>query len=64
MLQENSVYCMDYLDLLGQLEAQSVDLLLTDPPYNTTAIELSPEYVDIARKRLDMPYTLPMPMGE
>ncbi len=29
----NKVLCMDYLDLLAQIPDESVDLVLTDPPY-------------------------------
>lgn len=33
-LERNEVYCMDALELLGNLEDGSVDLIVTDPPYN------------------------------
>ena len=30
----NKIYCMDCLEGMKQLEDNSVDLVLTDPPYN------------------------------
>ena len=33
MIVKNKVYCMDALELLKQMPDQSVDLILTDPPY-------------------------------
>lgn len=33
MLERNQVYCMDALELLGNLEDGSVDAVITDPPY-------------------------------
>jgi len=51
MIETNKVYCMDAFELLKQLPDKSVDLILTDPPYNTTKIEwdsFNPEtYLDI-----------------
>jgi len=37
MIQTNKVYKMEALELLKQLPDQSVDLILTDPPYNINA---------------------------
>jgi len=34
MLEKNKIYCMDCLDGLKQLTDQSVDLVVTSPPYN------------------------------
>lgn len=34
MLEKNKVYCMDFLEFLKQIESDSIDLVLTDPPYN------------------------------
>lgn len=36
---ENRILCADALELLRQLPDSSVDLIATDPPYNTTACE-------------------------
>jgi site-specific DNA-methyltransferase (adenine-specific) len=36
---ENRVFCADALDLLAALPDASVDLIATDPPYNTTACD-------------------------
>jgi site-specific DNA-methyltransferase (adenine-specific) len=36
---ENRVLCMDALDMLRQLPDASIDLIATDPPYNTTACD-------------------------
>ena len=33
-IETNKVYCMDAFELLKQLPDDSVDLVLTDPPYN------------------------------
>jgi site-specific DNA-methyltransferase (adenine-specific) len=33
MIELNKIYCGDCLDLMGEMEEKSVDLLLTDPPY-------------------------------
>ena len=33
MLEINKIYCMDALEFLKQMPDQSVDLILTDPPY-------------------------------
>lgn len=34
VLEKNKVYCMDAIEFLKQLPDKSVDLILTDPPYN------------------------------
>ena len=39
MIETNKVYCMDAFELLKQLPDNSVDLVLTDPPYGITACE-------------------------
>lgn len=31
----NKIYCMDCLDGLKKIPDKSIDLILTDPPYNT-----------------------------
>jgi DNA modification methylase len=36
MLEINKIYCMDALEFLKQMPDQSVDLVLTDPPYNAS----------------------------
>ena len=33
MLEINKIYCADCLDLMKEMEDNSVDLVLTDPPY-------------------------------
>ena len=38
-IETNKVYCMDAFELLKQLPNNSVDLVLTDPPYGITACE-------------------------
>jgi site-specific DNA-methyltransferase (adenine-specific) len=38
-MEQNKVYKMEALELLKQLPDNSVDLVLTDPPYNMTALE-------------------------
>jgi len=40
MLEKNKIYCMDCLEGLKQLEDDSVDCIITDPPYN---IDLKPQ---------------------
>ena len=39
MIETNKVYKMEAIELLKQLPDNSVDLVLTDPPYNMTACE-------------------------
>ena len=34
MLELNKIYCMDCLEGMKQLEDNSIDLIVTDPPYN------------------------------
>ena len=34
MLEINKIHCMDCLKGMKQLEDNSVDLIITDPPYN------------------------------
>ena len=34
MLELNKIYCIDALEGLKQLEDNSIDLVVTDPPYN------------------------------
>lgn len=34
MLAQNHIYCMDALEGLKRLSEESVDLVVTDPPYN------------------------------
>ena len=41
MLELNKIYCMDCLEGMKQLENNSVDLILTDPPYNIS----NPDYL-------------------
>lgn len=35
MLNINKIYCMDCLEGLRQLDDECIDLIITDPPYNT-----------------------------
>lgn len=37
MLELNKIYCMDCLEGMKQLDDKSVDLIVTDPPYNFIA---------------------------
>lgn len=34
MLDKNKIYCIDVLDGLKQLDDESIDLIITSPPYN------------------------------
>jgi len=34
MLEINQIYCMDCLDVLAQIDDESIDLFVTSPPYN------------------------------
>jgi len=34
MLELNKIYYMDCLDFLKEIQDNSVDLIVTDPPYN------------------------------
>ena len=36
MLEINKIYCMDAIEFLKQIPDNSVDLVLTDPPYNAS----------------------------
>lgn len=55
MIEQNKVYCMDALEFLKQIPDNSVDLILTDPPYNTgmDSKETSPENHPIVRFNSD-----------
>lgn len=37
MIEINKIYCEDCLDTLARIEADSVDLIVTSPPYNKNA---------------------------
>ena len=37
MLNTNKLYLGDSLELLKQLDNESIDLIVTDPPYKTTS---------------------------
>jgi site-specific DNA-methyltransferase (adenine-specific) len=43
MIETNKVYKMEALELLKQLPDNSIDLVLTDPPYNMTALKWDKE---------------------
>lgn len=45
MLELNRIYCGDCLDLMREIPDKSVDLVLTDPPYNV-GINFGNEYDD------------------
>lgn len=36
-MNKNTIYCIDAMDGLRQLEDESIDLIVTDPPYKTTS---------------------------
>ena len=38
MLELNKIYCIDVLDGLKQLDDNSIDLIITSPPYNKTGL--------------------------
>lgn len=38
MLERNKIYCIDVLEGLGQLDDNSVDLIITSPPYNKAGL--------------------------
>lgn len=40
MIKLDSAYCGDYLDILRQLPNHSVELILTDPPYDRASLPL------------------------
>ena len=52
MLEINKVYNMDYIEGMKQIEDESIDLIVTDPPYNISGIanniELHGKPVNIA----------------
>lgn len=39
MLEKNKIYCSDCLEIMKDIEDKSIDLVLTDPPYNTTQLD-------------------------
>ena len=43
----NKLHCADALDILPTLETDSVDMILTDPPYNTTSLALDKMSFDL-----------------
>ena len=36
MIEVNKIYCMDCIEFLKKLPDNSVDLVVTDPPYNVS----------------------------
>ena len=38
MLELNKIYCMDVLEGLKQLDDESIDLIITSPPYNKVGL--------------------------
>lgn len=36
-MNKDAIYCIDAMDGLRQLEDESIDLIVTDPPYKTTS---------------------------
>ncbi len=38
MLERNKIYCMDVLEGLKQLDDESVDLIITSPPYTQMSL--------------------------
>ena len=46
MLELDKIYCMDCLEGMKQIENESIDLILTDPPYNMNK-EFAGENLDI-----------------
>lgn len=50
MLELNKIYCMDVFEFLKQINNKSVDLVLTDPPYN-----ISKENDNRDRSKLNSP---------
>lgn len=38
MLELNKIYCMDVLEGLRQLDDESIDLIITSPPYNKVGL--------------------------
>lgn len=63
-IEINKIHCMDCLEGMKQIEDNSIDMILCDLPYGTTAVackqlnrnfigfEISSEYCEIANKRL------------
>lgn len=41
MMELNKIYCMDCLEGMKQIEDNSVDLIVTDPPYNISGLSNS-----------------------
>ena len=39
MLELNKIYCLDCFELLKNLDDNSIDLVIVDPPYNSKVIE-------------------------
>ncbi len=65
-MELNKIYTGDCLEILKTLPNNSVDCVITDPPYNISVIgrkyigiEINPEYVEIAKRRLS---SIPEPM--
>ena len=51
MLELNKIYNMDCVDGLKLIDDNSVDLIVTSPPYNI-GIEISPNYTEVANHRI------------
>ena len=39
MLELNKIYCIDVLEGLKQLDDESIDLIITSPPYNKNGVK-------------------------
>ena len=45
MIETNKIYCGDCLELMKQLDENSINLIITSPPYNIN-IDYGEEYSD------------------
>lgn len=35
-MQSNKIYCGDCIELMKEIESDSIDLIIADPPYNVS----------------------------
>ena len=48
MLDLDQIICDDSLNVMSSIDDNSVDMILTDPPYNTTSLKLDKQSFDLS----------------
>jgi site-specific DNA-methyltransferase (adenine-specific) len=47
MIEMNRIYNEDYIDIIKNIDANSIDCIICDPPYNLTHIEYDKNIIDL-----------------